>query len=103
MNKIPLLLQNINSHFPKREDMYAQDSIELLKRSGIDFAKNQEHGIDVNEFGELLMTSGVVLDDNVKWIRFVLFYYYNGSENYSHYFNQLPLSAFIVDMILHTY
>jgi len=59
-----------NFKFNLKEDMYAQDSIERLKRSGIDFAKNQEHGIDVNDFGELLMTSGVVLDDNVKWISF---------------------------------
>lgn len=81
------------------EDMYAEDSIELLKNSGIDFHKhevreappttyhpynrpgerlscflprflwcagggcvllsiNQRHGIDVQRFGELMMTSG---------------------------------------------
>lgn len=50
--------------------MYAQDSIDLLIRSGIDFSKNEEFGIDVNDFGELLMTSGVVLNDNIKWISF---------------------------------
>src|SRR6185437_5885302 len=50
--------------------MYAQDSIDLLIRSGIDFSKNEEYGIDVSDFGELLMTSGIVLDDNIKWISF---------------------------------
>lgn len=52
------------------EDMYAQDSIELLTRSGIDFKKHEEQGIDVNDFGELLMSSGVVLNDKIKWTSF---------------------------------
>lgn len=40
-----------------REDMYAQDSIELLTNSGIDFKKHEERGIDIQQFGELLMSS----------------------------------------------
>ena len=89
---------------PRSEDMYAQDSIDLLSKSGIEFkehdargiskaldhithypmqARNRcwretDHrvllwrrtGIDVNEFGELLMTSGIVLNEDVKWISF---------------------------------
>jgi CCR4-NOT transcription complex subunit 7/8 len=39
-------------------------------RSGIDFAKNEEYGIDVSDFGELLMSSGIVLNDEIKWISF---------------------------------
>jgi len=50
--------------------MYAQDSIELLTRSGIDFAAHEERGIEVEAFGELLMSSGLVLRDGVKWISF---------------------------------
>ncbi|KAK9811010.1 hypothetical protein WJX73_005771 [Symbiochloris irregularis] len=57
-------------HFKLSDDMYAQDSIELLKQSGIDFAQNEKRGIDVNQFGELLMTSGIVLNDEVRWITF---------------------------------
>lgn len=34
------------------------------------FLKNEEFGIEVTDFGELLMTSGIVLNDNVKWISF---------------------------------
>ena len=45
--------------------MYAQDSIELLKQSGIDFAQHESRGIDVHSFGELLVVSGVVLNDEV--------------------------------------
>mmetsp|Transcript_18635 Transcript_18635/g.46329 ORF Transcript_18635/g.46329 Transcript_18635/m.46329 type:complete len:278 (-) Transcript_18635:1203-2036(-) len=56
--------------FNLKEDMYAQDSIELLKHSGIDFQANEERGIDVQRFGELLMVSGVVLSEKVKWLTF---------------------------------
>ena len=41
--------------FNLKEDMYARDSIELLKQSGIDFAALELNGIDVRRFGELLM------------------------------------------------
>lgn len=50
--------------------MYAQDSIDLLSNCGIQFEKHDELGIEVNEFAELLMTSGVVLSDSVHWITF---------------------------------
>ena len=33
----------------------AQDSIELLKHSGIDFKAHRDRGVDVLRFGELLM------------------------------------------------
>jgi hypothetical protein len=53
-----------------REDMYAQDSIDLLQNSGIQFKKHEEEGIDPLDFAELLMTSGIVLMDNIKWLSF---------------------------------
>lgn len=56
--------------FNIHEDVYAQDSIELLRHSGIDFKAHSERGIDVHKFGELLMISGVVLSDTVRWITF---------------------------------
>ncbi|XP_066286524.1 CCR4-NOT transcription complex subunit 7-like [Branchiostoma lanceolatum] len=59
-----------NFKFNLTEDMYAQDSIDLLQNSGIQFKKHEEEGIDVTYFAELLMTSGVVLCDNVKWLCF---------------------------------
>ncbi len=46
--------------------MYAQDSIELLKQSGINFAQNEARGVDVQRFGEVLMSSGIVLNDEVR-------------------------------------
>ena len=59
-----------NFKFNLQEDMYAQDSIDLLTRSGIEFKQHEERGIDVDIFGELLMTSGLVLTDEIKWISF---------------------------------
>ncbi|MCO5593386.1 hypothetical protein L7F22_047398 [Adiantum nelumboides] len=56
--------------FNLREDVYAHDSIELLKRCGIDFRQNEERGIDSMLFAELMMSSGVVLNDSVHWITF---------------------------------
>lgn len=50
--------------------MYAQDSIELLTTSGIQFKKHEEEGIETQYFAELLMTSGVVLCEGVKWLSF---------------------------------
>ncbi|GAX75738.1 hypothetical protein CEUSTIGMA_g3181.t1 [Chlamydomonas eustigma] len=56
--------------FKLSEDVYAQDSIDLLKQSGIDFERNEAKGIDVQKFGEIMMSSGVVLNDDIRWITF---------------------------------
>ncbi|XP_045526663.1 CCR4-NOT transcription complex subunit 7-like isoform X3 [Pieris brassicae] len=53
-----------------REDMYAQDSIDLLQNSGLKFREHEDHGIEPLEFAELLMSSGIVLMDNIKWLSF---------------------------------
>lgn len=50
--------------------MYAQDSIDLLQNSGIQFRKHEDDGIDPLDFAELLMSSGIVLMDNIKWLCF---------------------------------
>lgn len=59
-----------NFKFSLENDMYAQDSIEILKQAGIDFAKHESAGIDVFRFGELLVPSGLVLDEDIKWLSF---------------------------------
>ena len=59
-----------NFKFNLEEDMYAQDSIDLLMDAGIDFERHEEEGIDVVYFGELMITSGLVLVDSVRWISF---------------------------------
>uniref|UniRef100_A0A8C2HIF0 poly(A)-specific ribonuclease n=1 Tax=Cyprinus carpio TaxID=7962 RepID=A0A8C2HIF0_CYPCA len=59
-----------NFKFNLTEDMYSQDSIDLLQNSGLQFKKHEEEGIDTLYFAELLMTSGLVLCENVKWLSF---------------------------------
>jgi hypothetical protein len=59
-----------NFKFSLDSDMFAQDSIDLLKASGIDFQKFATCGIDVSQFGELMMMSGLILSDDVKWVSF---------------------------------
>jgi len=59
-----------NFSFDLKDDMYAHDSIDLLTRAGIDFKKHHDMGIDVHDFGELLITSGLVMNEEVKWIAF---------------------------------
>lgn len=56
--------------FNVNEDVFANDSVELLRESGIDFKRNNENGINARRFGELLMSSGVVLNDSVYWVTF---------------------------------
>ena len=56
--------------FRSSEDMYAQESIDLLQKSGIQFPVHDDEGIEPFEFAELITTSGVVLMDDVKWISF---------------------------------
>lgn len=59
-----------NFQFNLNDDIFAQDSIDLLVKSGISFDDHAKRGIDPMLFGELLMVSGLVLDDRVKWISF---------------------------------
>ncbi|XP_010532089.1 PREDICTED: probable CCR4-associated factor 1 homolog 7 isoform X1 [Tarenaya hassleriana] len=56
--------------FDLNSDIFARDSIDLLRQSGIDFAKNNDNGIDSRRYAELLMSSGIVLNENVHWVTF---------------------------------
>jgi CCR4-NOT transcription complex subunit 7/8 len=42
----------------------------LSNSAGIDFTRSIDNGIDQMEFGELLISSGLVLLDDVTWITF---------------------------------
>lgn len=50
--------------------MYNEESISMLRKSGADFEKLKTQGIDPEEFGSLLTTSGLTLADDVNWISF---------------------------------
>jgi len=59
-----------NFKFNLSEDMYAEESVELLKNSGIQFDRHDREGIETVHFAEMLIVSGIVLLDNVKWLSF---------------------------------
>jgi len=59
-----------NFKFSLSEDLYAEESIDLLMQSGIRFDQHATEGIEPSEFAEMLLTSGLVLMDNVTWLTF---------------------------------
>lgn len=59
-----------NFKFSLKDDMYNEKSIESLQQAGIDFNALDRDGIDPHEFAALLIPSGLVCFDNVRWISF---------------------------------
>ncbi|KAI0981118.1 hypothetical protein GJ496_008753 [Pomphorhynchus laevis] len=59
-----------NFNFNLREDMYAQESIDLLSNAGIDFTLLIDDGIDPFDFAYLLTTSRALFSDSVVFIAF---------------------------------
>ncbi|OJJ48217.1 hypothetical protein ASPZODRAFT_130170 [Penicilliopsis zonata CBS 506.65] len=59
-----------NFRFSLEDDMYAQESTAMLAKAGIDFSMHEKNGIDPFEFGALLISSGLVLLDEVHWVSF---------------------------------
>jgi CCR4-NOT transcription complex subunit 7/8 len=59
-----------NFKFSLTEDMFATESIDLLERAGVEFDFLEDHGVSHQQFGELLISSGLVLDEDVTFITF---------------------------------
>ncbi|KAJ8080415.1 CCR4-NOT core DEDD RNase subunit [Marasmius tenuissimus] len=59
-----------NFRFSVNEDMYSPEFIELLQKSGIDLVRHEEMGIAQSDFAELMISSGLVLTNDTKWISF---------------------------------
>ncbi|ESN99660.1 hypothetical protein HELRODRAFT_113741 [Helobdella robusta] len=66
----PISAWQFNFQFDLSVNRFAENSIELLKKNGIQFERLKTEGIKGAEFAELLMNSGVVLCDDVRWISF---------------------------------
>ncbi|KAF9046760.1 ribonuclease H-like domain-containing protein [Panaeolus papilionaceus] len=64
------LTWQFNFKFSLSEDMFTPESVEQLQKAGIDFQKHEEFGILPNDFAELMITSGLVLTRDTKWISF---------------------------------
>ena len=59
-----------NFEFDKNTDKISQISLNLLENCGIDFNKLKKKGIKHKTFAEYFMTSGLVLNPDIKWISF---------------------------------
>jgi CCR4-NOT transcription complex subunit 7/8 len=59
-----------NFKFNLDEEMYNEDSINLLKKAGCDFDRMAREGIHEMDFGALLISSGLSFSKSVHWISF---------------------------------
>uniref|UniRef100_A0A803MXV3 poly(A)-specific ribonuclease n=1 Tax=Chenopodium quinoa TaxID=63459 RepID=A0A803MXV3_CHEQI len=69
--KIGYIWQFNFKDFDVTTDNQSPDSVELLRNHGIDFALNLKSGVDSVKFAELMMSSGLVCNDNsITWLTF---------------------------------
>lgn len=59
-----------NFRFDLNNDLFLKESIEMLSEAGIKFDKHATRGIDPQLFSEYLIASGLVLNEDIKWISF---------------------------------
>lgn len=66
----PISTWQFNLKFDLENDTHAKESINLLKEAGIDFDQLNLRGIDSTRFADLLVSSGLILNDDTHWITF---------------------------------
>lgn len=59
-----------NFHFDEGQEMMSSESFELLQKSGINFDNHLNNGIDMFEFSQLMIDSGLLMDDSITWITY---------------------------------
>lgn len=59
-----------NFKFDLDKDEYASDAIDLLTNSGIKFEEHAKRGVNPKRFAEYLIASGLLFNEEVKWISF---------------------------------
>ena len=75
---VPYNTWQFNFQFDLEEDIYNEESVNLLKNSGINFEKLKKNGIKHKIFAEYLITSGLVLNPDIFWIS------YHGSYDFAY-------------------
>ncbi|CAH01890.1 CCR4-NOT core DEDD family RNase subunit POP2 [Kluyveromyces lactis] len=65
-----------NFHFDVTKETVNSESLELLKKSGVILERHQQNGVDFDEFAQLMMDSGLLLNDEVTWISYHAAYDY---------------------------
>lgn len=66
----PTSTWQFNLKYDLNTEKYAKDSINLLQEAGINFDQLKERGIPDIRFADLLISSGLLLDDEKFWITF---------------------------------
>ena len=74
-----------NLKFDKDREDHSTESISLLENCGINFNKLKKEGIPYELFGEYLLNSGMVLNENLTWISF------NGLSDFAYLLNYFQL------------
>lgn len=59
-----------NLKFNILKEKFCKQSIELLQKSGINFPKISEEGIEFNFFSEILKKNGIIFNKKITWITF---------------------------------
>jgi CCR4-NOT transcription complex subunit 7/8 len=69
---MPLPVSTWQFNFDFNEDVEQKEasSFDLLLNSGIDFALLKNHGINPSYFGEKIISSGLVMNENLTWVCF---------------------------------
>jgi len=66
----PISTWQFNLKFDLEQDTHAKESINLLKEAGIDFDQLNLKGIQDLKFADLLLSSGLILNEDTHWITF---------------------------------
>lgn len=66
----PVSTWQFNLRFDLSFDRNSPESISMLKEAGINFAELAERGIDPLVFADGMLSSGLVLNENIHWITF---------------------------------
>jgi len=59
-----------NLEFDKDTELYKDESVDMLKKCGIDFDKLKKKGIKHHIFAQYFMVSNLVLNEDVHWVSF---------------------------------